>query len=317
MRTGVKVLRGALLAAILLGGGSSALPGVDAEPAQPGAPGWGAAAPAQPEKPAQPAQPAAAPEATPPASPQEAGGSQPWTTRRRRVVMPGVSLGVPTAWGRDTGQGAVWAGVQAGRAGGDPDAALGVVFGIGNRRHIAADLGLNFLSVSKDTGGTEVAGARGSFNLKVHRILPAYSAVAVGVQNAFTWGGTDAPTNYYLAFSKMLPLKQNGVGYFSRMYITMGVQKLAVGSWQGALSSVPKAVIDRGGELNPFGSVAFKLAEPLNVFAEWTGQNLDLGFSFVPIPSFPLVITPGVIDVAGSAGGESRFLVGVGMPFTF
>jgi hypothetical protein len=68
---------------------------------------------------------------------------------------------------------------------------------------------------------------------------------------------------------------------------------------------------------NVFGSVGVQVAEPITVIAEWTGQDLNLGASIVPIRGVPLVITPAAADVTGTAGNGTRFILGVGYGISF
>ncbi|HEY9702370.1 MAG TPA: hypothetical protein V6C58_07985, partial [Allocoleopsis sp.] len=66
-----------------------------------------------------------------------------------------------------------------------------------------------------------------------------------------------------------------------------------------------------------FGSVAFQLGGPINAIAEWTGQDLTIGFSLTPFPKIPIVITPAFTDILGTAGDGHRFILGVGYKLKF
>ena len=68
--------------------------------------------------------------------------------------------------------------------------------------------------------------------------------------------------------------------------------------------------------LGVFGSVAFRVARPVSAIVEWTGQDLAMGLSIVPIRNVPWVITPAVRDIAG-AGDGARFVIGTGISFQF
>jgi hypothetical protein len=67
---------------------------------------------------------------------------------------------------------------------------------------------------------------------------------------------------------------------------------------------------------NGFGSAAFRIARPVSVIVEWTGQDLAAGVSIAPFRNFPLVITPALRDITG-AGDGARFVVGTGVSFQF
>jgi hypothetical protein len=74
---------------------------------------------------------------------------------------------------------------------------------------------------------------------------------------------------------------------------------------------------DKDGDPNVFGSIGVKVAEPINLIAEWTGQDLNLGASITPFRGVPFVITPAAADVTGTAGDGTRFILGVGYGVSF
>ena len=57
------------------------------------------------------------------------------------------------------------------------------------------------------------------------------------------------------------------------------------------------------------------LASPLGVVADWNGQDLNLSASVVPLRCVPVVISPGLADVTGSAGSPRRFIIGAAVGF--
>jgi hypothetical protein len=66
-----------------------------------------------------------------------------------------------------------------------------------------------------------------------------------------------------------------------------------------------------------FGSAALRVAQPVNLIVEWTGQDMNVGASISPIPGVPLVITPAAADITGTAGDGTRFILGVGYGIRF
>jgi hypothetical protein len=95
------------------------------------------------------------------------------------------------------------------------------------------------------------------------------------------------------------------------------VQHLTVSSDQGRFRSIAQDVIDRAGRNNVFGNVAINLAEPVNIFAEWTGEDLNAGVSLVPFRRIPLVITPALVDLTHKASDRTRFNLGAAYLFSF
>jgi hypothetical protein len=63
--------------------------------------------------------------------------------------------------------------------------------------------------------------------------------------------------------------------------------------------------------------VGVRLAEPISFIADWTGQDLTIGTSIAPLRRIPVVITPAVADVTGNAGDGARFILGIGLGYTF
>jgi hypothetical protein len=66
-----------------------------------------------------------------------------------------------------------------------------------------------------------------------------------------------------------------------------------------------------------FGGVGIQLAPQLGIGAAWSGVSLDLGMSYVPIPTFPLTLTMEGIDLTNNTSGGPRFLLGVNVGYNF
>jgi hypothetical protein len=66
-----------------------------------------------------------------------------------------------------------------------------------------------------------------------------------------------------------------------------------------------------------FGGVGIQLAPQLGVGAAWSGVSLDLGMSYVPIPTFPLTLTMEGIDLTNNTPGGPRFLLGINVGYNF
>jgi len=134
-------------------------------------------------------------------------------------------------------------------------------------------------------------------------------AIAVGVENAVTWGVTDGGSSVYGVASKIFQLRQNPADPFSRLTVSLGVG--------GGRFRSEDDIEDGNGTVNVFGSAGLQVADRVSLIGEWTGQDLNLGVSFVPFRGLPLVITPAVADVTGNAGDGARFILGVGYAISF
>ena len=225
--------------------------------------------------------------------------------RGRSSISASISIGTPSAYGKSWGSASVGLGLQARtRFTNTADGGLGIGFGFGNAREtVGLDVGLGVADLLGDTARD------GSISVKLHRRLPQDFAVAVGVNNAIRWGETDSGSSVYGVVTKMFRLQENATDPLSRLYVSAGL-----GSGQFRSESDVEDDVD---SLGLFGSVTVRVVPRVNAIAEWTGQDLTLGLSLVPFSNLPLVITPAVTDIAGSAGDGSRFILGIGYGFSF
>ncbi len=212
---------------------------------------------------------------------------------------PGSSSNTPTAYGGSWGSVGVGLSYQERtRYTDESDGSSGLVVSFGDSRSaVGLDVGVGFLDLSD-------FGDRGSFSLKVHRQLPQEFAVAVGLENALIWGFSDSDTSVYGVVSKRFRLQENSQDPFSRL-------NLSVGIGNGRFRSEDDVQNDEG-SVGLFGSVAIQVIEPVSVFTEWTGQDLNVGMSVLPFRDLSLVITPTLSDITGTAGDGTRFTLGVG-----
>ncbi len=223
----------------------------------------------------------------------------------RYVASPGTTSVTPSAAGKSWGSAGVGVGFQGRtRYTETSDGAIAAGMGFGDARTaVGLDVGVAIFNLSDSFGD------RGSVSFKLHRQLPNDFAVAVGWQNAIVWGSTDAGNSVYGVVSKMFRLEENVEKPFSRIYLSAGIGS---GQYRSEFD------INNGdGTIGFFGSAAVRVAEPLNAIAEWSGQDLTLGLSFVPFRNLPLVITPAITDITGNAGDGARFILGIGYGFSF
>lgn len=212
---------------------------------------------------------------------------------------PGSSSNTPTAYGGRFGSvGVGFSYQQRTRFTEKADGTAGIVTSFGNpQTAVGLDVGVTALDLSD-------FGDRGSFNFKLHRRLPQDFAVAVGLENALIWGFSDGDTSLYSVVSKRFRVKENSQDPFSRVAVSAGV-----GTGRFRTENQVEEDVDTVGV---FGSVAVQVIPPVSVFTEWTGQDLNVGASVVPFRNVPLVITPTLSDLTGTAGDGTRFTLGVG-----
>ena len=223
----------------------------------------------------------------------------PWT-------IPGMAANSPTGFGADWGYVFVAASYQARtRYLTNDDGAVGAGFGLGDARD-AVGLQLGLISFSTIDSGF---GQRGGLDLHLHKTLPGDVGIAVGWESALHWGEDDSGSAQYVAASKWFTLSQDDRRPFSAVMLSAG---LGNGRFQ------PEDDFAAGEDaLSPFGSLALRVAAPVSLIADWTGQDLMLAGSLAPLKRHGLVVTAGVMDVTRTAGDGPRFVLGASFGHDF
>ncbi|NEO97632.1 MAG: hypothetical protein F6K58_02770 [Symploca sp. SIO2E9] len=221
-------------------------------------------------------------------------------------ASPSLSIAIPTGFGADKGTGFVSATYQEQtRFSNKDDGSLGIGVGLGDaRKAVGVELSYTIASFgsNRDFGS-------GGLNLKVHRQLGNDWAVAAGWNGIIDIGDdNDFEDSVYGVISKVVRTRNDLNLPFSRVALTAG---LGSGQFQTA-----DDVADDEDNINVFGNVAVRVARPVSVIAEWSGQDLGVGVSIAPFKNFPFVITPAVRDLTG-AGDEARFVIGSGFAWKF
>lgn len=218
---------------------------------------------------------------------------------------PAASVSVPTALGVDAGElffGVAYQGRT--RYTNEDDAAAVIGLGLGTRRVLALEAALTtystFRSAPLETGG---------LSLKLHRVVPGHSSIAVGYENALLWGGSDDDGSLYAVASRQLNLRERPAAPFSTAVVSLGVGN-------GRFRSEQDDAEDNE-TVNLFAAAGVRVAAPLSLVADWTGQDLNAAASITPFLRLPLVITAGVADITGSAGDGARLIFSLGYGLAF
>lgn len=221
------------------------------------------------------------------------------------AASPTATITIPSAYGQEWGKVGMALGLQSRtRYTNHADGGLGIGMGLGNpQTGVGVDVGVSIVDLIGDTGQD------GSVSVKIHRQLPQNWAIAVGVHNAIQWGNTDGGSSVYGVVTKRFDLRDNISDPFSRVYVSAGVG--------GGQFRSEDNIMQQQDAIGVFGGVAVRVIPSVNAIVEWTGQDLTLGASIVPISKIPFVITPALTDITGSAGDGSRFILGIGYVFSF
>ena len=232
---------------------------------------------------------------------------------------PGVNSGTPFAWGPNWGDIFVGAGYQnatrgfraangALSANGANDGTVSVGFGLLNSSEfVGLEVAITSLSTVRSGFGNRMA-----YSFKLHRMLGSTAGIAVGVENAFITGPqkTDGTDSFYGVLSKVFPL-----GGIADALNGMAVVASA-GAGNGRFRGVGDIQANKP-TVNGFGSLALVLNSHLSALADFTGQDLNVGVSIVPLSAFPVVFTPAMADVTQTASKSPRFILGVGLAVHF
>ncbi|HEU4556993.1 MAG TPA: hypothetical protein VFS20_04055 [Longimicrobium sp.] len=256
--------------------------------------------------------PRAAPGDTVPERPLDGGSAGQWRQRMllrrpvtRLVAVPAASISSPTAFGSQMGEGFAGVSYQARtRYTQESDAAAAIGIGLGDRyRYVGLEIAALSFSTIRGGGPLETGG----ISFKLHRAVGERSGVAVGWENAVSWGGSDAGNSPFAVVTHVFPLRDRARGSMSAVAASLGVGA-------GRFRSEEDVVADEG-TVNVFGSVGVQVTTPLSVIADWNGQDLYAGASLAPVRHLPLVLNAGFADITGSAGDGARFVASVSVGF--
>jgi len=259
-----------------------------------------------------PAAPTATPlvAAAPEPAPQEGSASE-WrrrlTLRRpttHLIAVPAASLSSPIAFGVQMGEGfAGFAYQQRTRYTHIDDGAAAIGIGLGDRRYVALEVAVTSYSTVRGGGPLETGGV----SFKAHHAFDDRWGVAVGWENAISWGGSDAGNSPFAVATRVFRLKPD-----SRAPLSAVAASLGLGA--GRFRSESDVAADRK-TVNVFGSLGVQVAEPVSAVADWTGQDLYAGVSVAPLRRVPLLINAGFADLTGNAGDGARFIISAGVGF--
>ncbi|MEA5468600.1 hypothetical protein [Spirulina sp. 06S082] len=220
------------------------------------------------------------------------------------MVSPSITVVTPSAYGASWGNAAIGVGLQSRTRFSDrADGIFGIKVGLGDATEtIGAEIVLTLVDLDSFFSD-------GSISFKIHRQLPDNFNIAVGVQGATNFGLTDGGSSIYGVLTRRFFLSENPQDPFSQFYLSVGVG--------GGQFRSEDDVINGVNSVGIFGSASVRVTEWSSAIAEWTGQDLTVGFSFVPFADVPLVIVPAITDITGTAGDGTRFLFSAGYSFEF
>ena len=227
-----------------------------------------------------------------------------WGRDLRPHASPSLGANSPVAFGGRTGD--VFAAASAtarARQVQAVDGSYAVGFALGDPDRLVS-LDVAVISFSSFRSGFW---KRGAIDLQLSRSLPSGFSVAAGWEAPVTWGATDGGSSRYVALSKWTPLRERDDQAFSAVMLTAGIG-------DGRFQSIEAFSAGENG-VGVFGSVGIRVAAPLAVVADWTGQDLTALVSVAPFRRLPLSLSFGMADLTGRVGETPRFVAsgGVGL----
>jgi len=239
-----------------------------------------------------------------------------WTPKPAGIFgqsAPGVSTASPLAFGPNFGDVFFGGGYQAKtRNGGGDDGSLSGGFGLGNSQ---TAIGLEVVLVSASTVRSGLF-ERTMMALKAHKSLPGNSAIACGGEGSDLSRESGGNTNWFAVASGIKALRDNGNPNtpFSQVTLNIGAGN---GRFCQAEEVLPDVFTAKDCGANVFASAGLRANKYIGFIGDYTGQDFNLGVSLAPFPKFPIVITPALVDVAGMANKETRFMLGAGIGMRF
>lgn len=224
-----------------------------------------------------------------------------------RGISPGITVENPSGFGGAHGSISLGAVFQnRTRFTNSSDGSVGTSLSLGNpNTAVGATATLTSFSLLEGRGSEGGFMDNGSLSFEVNRNLSDLSSVGIGVENLIPWGQQDSGTSTYLTFSQGIPLRSDTRKPFGIAYVTAG---LGNGRFRPEEDFDPE---NDGTQFNFFGNATLQLLNRTNLIVEWGGQDLNVGLSIVPFANIPIVITPAIVDITGSAGDGERFTLGV------
>lgn len=220
--------------------------------------------------------------------------------------FPSMNSSTPSAFSPEWGE--VYAGVgyqrntrpvPGSRTLNKEDGVAVVGFGLGRARTVALEV--EYASFSTIRSGFFSVGA---LSFKVSHLFENGWAVASGAERVVTVGREgDGGKAYFGAASKVFFVRDDGAP-FSAVGVT-------VGAGDGRFRRITDVFANKR-TVNAFGAVGVRVIEAIGLIADWNGQDLTVAASIVPLRCLPVVISPALTDMTGSAQSPRRFVIGVG-----
>ena len=226
-------------------------------------------------------------------------------SQQRQSYPPSLSAGIPSAFGASWGDTFVgFSGATAGKERNNVDGSITLGFGLGDSYKLA---GLTF---AYNIGSIRNFGSNGTFDLQGSRVV--YADQTKQVAAAIGWSSFGQYGNG--SESTIPSTVWGGITSVTLLNPEDSVNKLplllSVGVGGGYFSGYD-------GNTNAFGGIGLQVAPQLGLGLAWSGVGLNVGLSFVPVPTIPLTLTATGGDLTNTSEGGSRFILSVTYGYNF
>ena len=223
----------------------------------------------------------------------------------KQTYSPSLSAGIPSAFGASWGDTFIgFSGATAGKERNNVDGSITLGFGLGDSYKLA---GLTF---AYNIGSIRNFGSNGTFDLQGSRVV--YADQTKQVAAAIGWSSFGQYSN---GSESTIPSTLWGeITSVTLLNPEDSVNKLplllSVGVGGGYFSGYD-------GSTSAFGGVGLQVAPQLGLGLAWSGVGLNVGLSFVPVPTIPLTLTATGGDLTNTSEGGSRFILSVTYGYNF
>ncbi len=216
---------------------------------------------------------------------------------------PSLSAGIPSAFGANWGDAFVSAsGATPGKErDGQVDGSLSVGLGVGNSRDLAS------VTLAYNIGSINNFGQNGTLDLQGSRVVYADNnhqvAIAAG-WSAFAQYGNEGliPSTVWGGITSVSLLQPEDKVNTLPLLLSVGVGGGYFSEYQGT---------------NAYGGIGLQVAPQLGLGLAWSGVGLNLGVSFVPIPSIPLTLNAIGGDLGDTSEGGRRLVLSISYGYNF
>ena len=223
----------------------------------------------------------------------------------KQTYSPSLSVGIPSAFGASWGDTFIgFSGATAGKERNNVDGSITLGFGLGDSYKLA---GLTF---AYNIGSIRNFGSNGTFDLQGSRVV--YADQTKQIAAAIGWSSFGQYSNG--SESTIPSTLWGGITSVTLLNPEDSVNKLplllSVGVGGGYFSGYD-------GNTNAFGGIGLQVAPQLGLGLAWSGVGLNVGLSFVPVPTIPLTLTATGGDLTNTSEGGSRFILSATYGYNF